>query len=553
MVVPNAGKFVYKSYCSKTNANKNDIKQIPALSMLEKVQLMNAKRIQMASVLTSVWLLLSGIAYGVDEPIQLSSGQVSGIEVNGVQAFLGIPFAAPPVGDLRWQAPQAPTPWEGVRVTDKHGPACMQRRASYMSEDCLYLNVWTQAESASEKLPVMVWIHGGGWTSGSNGGATYNGEAFARNGVVLVSVNYRMSGFGWMAHPALSAESEQGISGNYGILDHIAALQWVRDNVAGFGGDPDNVTIFGESAGGASIYSLLATPLARGLFHKAISESTWITPSNITDLKRANGITDSAEQRGQQAIAAKLQAVGKAGGDILEQMRSLSAREVLELEVRVSLIVDGVTFPTSPAEIFAEGSQNSVPLMAGINNGEGLFFIRPDRVFQSVAEQRAARSEEFGEFAGNLMDYYVAKNADEVFVTEVDFNTDSWFARPTREIIQAIARSSQDSYMYVFTRNLRDPAQRSPHAMELRYVFNNLPDTASTTDQDIAQLMNDYWVQFARTGTPNGNGLPAWPVYNLETQQHQLLGVEVEQGSMLRKQELDELDRYFNDRFNSAP
>ena len=514
---------------------------------------MTLRRARIAGLLASVCLLLNTLAYGVDEVVQLTSGQVSGTESDGVQAFLGIPFAAPTVGDLRWQAPQAPIPWEGVRVSDRHSPACMQRRASYMSEDCLYLNVWTTAETAAEQLPVMVWIHGGGWTSGSNSGATYNGEAFARNGVVLVSVNYRMSGFGWMAHPALSAESSQGVSGNYGMLDHIAALEWVRDNVAGFGGDPDNVTIFGESAGGASVYGLLATPLAKGLFHKAISESTWVTSNNITRLKRANGLTGSAEARGETAIAAKLQELGKSGGEILESMRDLSAREVLDLDIRVSLIVDGVTFPKSPADIFAEGSHNVVPLMAGINDGEGLFFIRPSRVFKTVAEQRAARLEEFGEFAGNLMDYYVAKNVEDVFVTEVDFNTDSWFARPTREIIRAIARSSEDSYMYVFTRNLRDPSQRSPHAMELRYVFNNLLPSASETDQDIAQLLNDYWVQFARVGTPNGGGLPAWPVYDLETQQHQILGAEVGQGSMLRKQELDELDRYFSDRFSSAP
>ena len=514
---------------------------------------MTLRRARIAGLLASVCLLLNTLAYGVDEPVQLTSGQVSGIESDGVQAFLGIPFAAPPVGDLRWQAPQAPIPWEGVRVSDRHGPACMQRRASYMSEDCLYLNVWTTAETAAEQLPVMVWIHGGGWTSGSNSGATYNGEAFARNGVVLVSVNYRMSGFGWMAHPALSAESPQGVSGNYGMLDHIAALEWVRDNVAGFGGDPDNVTIFGESAGGASVYGLLATPLAKGLFHKAISESTWVTSNNITRLKRSNGFTGSAEARGETAIAAKLQELGRSDGDILESMRALSAREVLDLDIRVSLIVDGVIFPKSPAHIFAEGSHNVVPLMAGINDGEGLFFVRPDRVFKTVAEQRAARLEEFGEFAGNLMDYYVAKNVEDVFVTEVDFNTDSWFARPTREIIRAIARSSEDSYMYVFTRNLRDPSQRSPHAMELRYVFNNLLPSASETDQDIAQLLNDYWVQFARVGTPNGGGLPAWPVYDLETQPHQILGAEVGQGSMLRKQELDELDRYFSDRFSSAP
>ena len=508
---------------------------------------------RIAVFLASVCLLLSGAVHGVNEPVQLTSGEVSGIDADGVQAFLGIPFAAPPVGDLRWKPPLAPIPWSGVRVVDKHAPACMQQRASYMSEDCLYLNVWTKAESSSERLPVMVWIHGGGWTSGSNSVPIYNGEAFARNGVVLVSVNYRMSGFGWMAHPALSTESERRVSGNYGILDHIAALEWVRDNIEGFGGDPDNVTIFGESAGGGSVYGLLATPLAEGLFHKAISESTWITPTNVTNLKRANGMTTSAEARGEQVIAAKLQELGKTDGDILNAMRSLSAQEFLDLGVGVSLIVDGWAYPKSPAELFAEGTHHVVPLMAGINDGEGLLFVRPNRVFSSVAEQRAARFEEWGEFAGSLNDYYVAKNDADVFVTEVDYNTDLWFARPTREIIRAIARSSQDSYMYVFTRNIRDPAQRSPHAMELRYVFNTLPDDAGAVDQDIAQLMNDYWVQFAKTGTPNGEGLPVWPAYDLETQQHQVLGAEIKQGSMLRKNELDELDRYFRDRYSSAP
>ncbi len=513
-------------------------------------------KIKMNSILKSLVpvlaILLVGAVSAIEEPVQLTYGQLSGVNTAGGQAFLGIPFAAPPVGDLRWKAPQPPTPWQGVRAADKHGPACMQRRAAYMSEDCLYLNVWTEAESADEQLPVMVWIHGGGWTSGANSVGIYNGEAFAANEVVLVSVNYRMSGFGWMAHPQLSAESEHGVSGNYGILDHIAALEWVQDNISQFGGDPDNVTIFGESAGGGSVYALLATPLAEGLFHKAISESTWITPNNVTNLDTANGITVSAEERGEVAIAAKLEELGMSGGDTLENMRALSADQIMEMRLGVSLIVDGWVFPKSPVEIFAEGSHNIVPLLAGINDGEGLFFIRPDRIFGSVSEQREARTEEFGSFAGNLMDYYIADNDEGIFDVEVDYNTDSWFARPTREIIHSVARSAEDSYMYVFTRNLRDPSERAPHAMELRYVFNTLPEDASETDQDIAKLLNSYWTQFAKTGTPNGDGLPQWPAYNLETQVHQVIGAEVKQGSMLRKEQLDELDRYINERYGSV-
>ena len=504
-------------------------------------------------ILSAATLFLGGIAAAVEEPVQLTQGKITGVQLDsGVQKFLGIPFAAPPVGDLRWKAPQAVIPWGGVRAADRAGPVCMQRGSSYMSEDCLYLNVWTQADSAAAKLPVMVWIHGGGWTFGSSSTPTYDGEAFAENGVVLVSVNYRMNGFGWMAHPAISAESERGVSGNYGILDHLAALEWVRDNVAGFGGDPDNVTIFGESAGGGSVYGLLATPLAQGLFHKAISESTWITNTNVTNLASPNGITNSAQARGEEVIQAKLQELGMTDGDTLENMRALSAAQIMELGLEVSLIVDGWVFPESPAEIFAAGAHNLVPLLAGINDGEGLLFIRPGRTFASVAEQREARTEEYGEFAGSLLDHYVADSDEDIFVTEVDYVTDAMFARPTREIIRAIARTAEDSYMYVFTRNLNDPSQRSPHAMELRYVFNTLPDSASQTDQEIAQLLNDYWTQFARTGTPNGDGLPAWPAYDLETQLHQILGAEVGQGSMLRKPQLDELDRYFDDRYNSV-
>ena len=508
------------------------------------------------SVLASVFFALTSLSYAIDEPVTLSSGQVAGIELeSGAQAFLGIPFAAPPVGDLRWRAPQPPTSWQGVRQATDQPPACMQRGTRFMSEDCLYLNVWTKAESAEANLPVMVWIHGGGWMSGANSIPIYNGEQFALNGVVLVSVNYRMGAFGWMAHPALSAESSEGVSGNYGILDHIAALEWVRDNVAGFGGDPSNVTIFGESAGGGSVYSLLATPLAKGLFHKAISQSTWITSYNVTNLRSHNGMTTSAEARGEEAINTTLTELGVTDTEPLENMRDLTAEQIVEMGLGlygVSLIVDGHVFPKSPAEIFAEGSHNAVPLIAGINDGEGLFFIRPNRTFETVEQQHAARVEEFGEYSGGLLDMYVADSNEDIYRIEVDYNTDSWFARPTREILNAVARSEEDSYMYLFTRNLSDPEERSPHAMELMYVFNTLPSGASSEDWEIAKLMNNYWVEFSKSGTPNRSELPQWPVYDIERETHQILDVEVRQGVQFRTQELNELDRYFDERYKSV-
>jgi len=505
--------------------------------------------------ITVLSALLVAAAVAVDAQVRLTYGQVSGVELDdGVTVFRGIPFAAPPVGALRWRAPQPPIPWRGVRAADSFGPTCMQPRGrALMSEDCLYLNVWTKAGSGDGNLPVMVWIHGGGWSSGASSNGIYDGSAFAEKGVVLVSVNYRMNAFGFMAHPALSAESERGASGNYGILDHIAALEWVRDNISGFGGDPENVTIFGESAGGASIYALLATPLAEGLFHRAISESTWITPTNVTHLKRSNGFTDGAEEQGRRVIAAKLSELGESvDGDIVDEMRALSAADVISMRFRVSLVEDGYVIPKSPGEIFAEGSHNVVPLLAGVNDGEGLFFVRPNNTFATIAEQREARLEQWGNLGSGLADYYLANSDGDIYGTEVDYNTDSWFARPNREILNAMAKTPAASFMYLFTRNLRDSSQRAPHAMELRYVFNTLPEQASAVDTDIADLISDYWVQFATTGNPNREGLPPWPTYGAETQQYQILGVDVGQGSGFRRQELDEMDRYFKATYDQA-
>jgi para-nitrobenzyl esterase len=219
----------------------------------------------------------------------------------------------------------------------------------------------------------------------------------------------------------------------------------------------------------------------------------------------------------------------------------------------VSLVEDGWVLPKSPAEIFREGSHNAVPLLAGVNDGEGLFFVRPNSTFKTVDEQVNVRMREWGRAGQRLARYYIGQTDADVFATEVDYNTDSWFARPNREILNAAARSPADSFMYLFTRNIRDPAQRAPHAMELRYVFNTLPEQASQIDNDIANLISDYWVQFATTGTPNNSELPNWPSYDVETQQYQIIGAEVGQGSNFRKRELDELDKYFETTYDSTP
>jgi para-nitrobenzyl esterase len=422
-----------------------------------------------------------------------------------------------------------------------------------MSEDCLHLTVWTGAASEAAELPVMLWIHGGSWTSGASSVGISDGEAFAEKGVVLVSINYRMGPFGFMAHPALSAESEHGVSGNYAILDQIAALEWVQDNIRGFGGDPDNVTVFGESAGGASVYALLISPLAEGLFHKAISQSTWISPTNVTHLTQDNGFSESAEERGRRAVAEKLAGLGiRPDEDLAAQMRALPAEEVLNMRFSVSLAEDGYVIPDAPHEIFSEGSHHVVALLAGVNDGEGLYVVRPDDTFPSAAEQRAARLEEWGPLGRELADHYLAASDEDVFRSEVDYNTDLLFARPNREILNAMSSAAAPTFMYVFTRNRRDPSRRARHAMELSYVFNTLPEDASEVDKDLADLMSDYWVQFANTGDPNREGLPAWPSYDAQAQRYQIIGVDVGPDSGFHREQLDAMDEYFRATYEQA-
>ena len=499
-------------------------------------------------IILLVFAFNSPVFADLEQPIQLDAGQITGTSMgSGVQAFLGIPFASPPVGDLRWRAPQPVIPWSGVKVMDRKGPDCMQsRNTNLMSEDCLYLNVWTGAQSSADKLPVLVWIHGGGWRFK----ATYDGDAFADNGAILVSVNYRMNAFGWMAHPALSEESENGVSGNYGVLDHLAALEWVQSNIEQFGGDKDNVTIFGESAGGGSMYSLLATSKAEGLFHKVISESTWINPDNVSDLKSHNGFMESAEKMGSNAVASKFQELGIDGGNLLDEMRLLSADEVMQLRVPVSLIVDGWLYDKPPIQTFHEGSQIKVPIMSGYNNGEGLGYVsRQQNVPKTIAQQREKRAARLGDSGGELSELYVADNEENLIDVEIDFISDEMFVRASRELALAGVRANQDTFLYVFGRNAQEPENLAPHYAEVKYVFNKLENTFSKEDQDLAELMNSYWVQFARTGNPNGDGLPYWPEFDLESQTHQFLDINISQGTLDRKERLDAMDTYLRARY----
>ena len=471
-------------------------------------------------------------------PVRIDSGIITGVTSNSddsIHVFKGIPFAAPPVGELRWKPPALVASWEGVRACDKFGNKCPQEgreRAGPFGEDCLYLNVWSPANPTAEKLPVMVWIHGGGLTTGSAHEPGYMGDQFSKRGVVLVSINYRLGALGFLAHPLLSVESEQGVSGNYGLLDQVAALKWVQRNIAIFGGDPDNVTIFGESAGGTSVYCLTATPQARGLFRKAILQSAWLPETVFADL-------DTAEEVGTTEVAKAI-----SGEVTASAMRQLSTEEILEyFKQRLPVATDGWLFPQSPAQIYAEGEQNRVRSIVGTNRDEGTMFTAR-QPFPSVELYQAEMQGEYGDQAGAIKTLYPAEKVGDVRKAVVQHITDTWFVRPTREYARQMQRLGNKTWMYHFTQTSPTwPWLGAAHAAEIRYVFNTLDASKiKDVDREIAKSMIGYWVHFAKTGDPNVDGLPQWPSYTVENDKHLEIGKKTSIGNGLRAEACDVLD-----------
>jgi para-nitrobenzyl esterase len=431
----------------------------------------------------------------IQDPVRIDAGLVAGGETSpsGVRVFRGLPFAAPPVGNNRWRAPQPVEPWQGVRDASKFGNVCIQHvtepryvnianmeGSPPMSEDCLYLNVWTAAAAPGDKLPVMVFFYGGAFTDGGGAAPLYDGTALAERGAVVVTMNYRLGPFGFLAHPALTADSKIKSSGNYGIMDMVASLDWVGRNIAAFGGDPGNVTIFGQSAGAMAITSLMTSPLTDGLFQRAIAESIMggaVVPN------RPNATLAAQEQEGLHQAQA-------AGIETAEQLRALSADEVAEKLHAQTMIVDNYVIPEDPAIVFAEGRQHKVDVLMGANAAELSFGGRRGPAGASDGSDRifftAWRVAAYEQAAGKNAYVY-------------------WFSR------KSPAAEGKDPYLPV-------------HASEVKYVFDNLgevplfPDTSdaklvatSAADQRLADTMASYWVNFARTGNPNGKGLPNWP------------------------------------------
>jgi para-nitrobenzyl esterase len=475
------------------------------------------------------------------DQIRVTGGLVSGSATpDGVRTYLGIPYAKAPVGELRWRAPEPPAAWTGVRDATAFQPLCMQpaatpgdalfsrvffRPVSPMSEDCLYLNIWTTAKAGSPPQAVMVWLPGGGFRGGSANDPLYDGARLARRGVIVVSINYRLWRFGFFAHPQLTAESGHGASGNYGLMDQIAALQWVQSNIAAFGGDPKHVTVFGQSAGSIAVSYLLVSPLARGLFQRAIGESgAGFAPSNPGSILSRTLISLADSEASGVRLASAL------GAADIETLRHKTADDILNVDpkVRAELTwptLDGYVLPTSVDDVYAAGRQMNVPVLTGSNADEGSLFPSVATLDAYLARTHAM----FGPLADAFLKLYPASDdtsahdASEASVRDAFLGWANW-----TWVNEQARTGTAPAYYYYFERHPPAPPNEhfveeigsrvgAYHGSELAYTFGNfIPDdwTWTADDRAFSTTIQSYWVNFAKTGTPNGPGLPNWPAFD---------------------------------------
>jgi para-nitrobenzyl esterase len=507
---------------------------------------------------------LLSFAAGTD-PVRVEQGLLAGTNGSsaGMRVYRGIPFAAPPVGDLRWKAPQPAAKWQGARQAAEFSNACWQTQypaaaAIYqaklppLSEDCLYLNIWTPANSAKDRLPVMVWIHGGGFTRGFAGTRAYDGEALARKGVVIVTTNYRLGIFGFLAHPALSAESGHHASGNYALLDQIAALQWVQKNIAAFGGDPARVTIFGESAGSWAVNALMASPLAKGLFQRAIGESGG-SFSPMKTLAEAEKEGEKLAASMAPAAGAKTEAADKPGTQsILKMLRARPAEELLKASDAgtVRPMVDGWVLREDVATIFAQGKQNDVPLIVGYNADEGTT-LAPQGANLKALMFAGGVYQRYGSQADAFLKIYPAGSDEQAVSSFYSAFRDQLFGWEMRTWARMATTSGhQPAYLYYFSRRPPGPQSarlRAFHASEIAYVFGTFvwPFPWEDTDKKLSDAITSYWVNFAATGNPNGGTLVKWPVYSAKDDQALEFGDQIAVTSEVNKAGLDFFDRYY--------
>ncbi len=488
--------------------------------------------------------------------VRTKYGMLSGIERNGITEFRGVPYAKPPVGELRWRAPQKPDGWEGVRVCDTYGTVPPQLpgqcayeaiRNSTQSEDCLYLNIWTPAQSADERLPVLFWIHGGAFLGGMSQDSLYEGSPMASRGVIVVTINYRLGVLGFLAHPELSAENKHGVSGNYGLLDQMAALRWLRENIAAFGGDPNRITVDGQSAGGMSVCSLLASPLTSGLIAGGIIQSGGPAKGRERSLK-------DCEAFGEQFMKA-------AGCSSIEELRKVDADTLIRLRVGdlrmpFSPCIDGYVLTMPAYEAFTTGHIAKVPVMFGCNTEEGRFLMAGGTYEEKIAAIREQLGEDFEEFAKL---YPLDENTIDRSILES--GRDAGFAnlRRVARIMEKVHPAPVYQYFFAQPMEKADGTYLGvTHSAELYYGFDNLQEIGrcnlgpelwepklSHEAYELGHTMCSYWAEFAKKGDPNKPGLPYWPAYALENDCHMYLkGGEVVARATTDPERIDFIDRW---------
>lgn len=480
--------------------------------------------------------------------VTIQNGTLEGIREpnSNIRSFKGVPFAAPPVGDLRWHPPTPVTNWDGVRPAKAFGPRAMQLpvfgdmqfRSNGMSEDCLYLNVWTPAESKEARLPVLLYFYGGGFIAGDGSEPRYDGQSVAEHGIVTVTANYRLGVFGFLAHPELTAESPHHASGNYGLLDQVAALSWVRNNIAAFGGDPERITIAGESAGSISVSALMASPLSRDMIAGAIGESGSILET------LAPAPLETAEALGRR-IAAGL-GIGEAPS--LEQLRAMPAQQLMETARDAgfqwfSPTLDGYFFPQPPEAIFTAGEQAKVPLLAGVNSQEMGFAALLGNQAPTVENYKQALKRIYPEHSDAVFIAYPATNPDEVMDAAQDLASDRFISFGTWKWIDLATKTGgQPTFYYLYahprpamrpelgkvapgfaggiveTEEPRPRDRGAVHSAEIEYALGNLHLNKvfawNEEDEQVSRLMQSYFIRFIQTGNPNGPDLPEWPRFD---------------------------------------
>jgi len=461
--------------------------------------------------------------------VNTDKGTIEGINDSGVAIFKGIPFAQPPTGALRWKPPKPANSWDGVRKTVQFGPRCMQRpvfgdmvfRSDGMSEDCLYLNVWTPGKMGDEKLPVLVYFYGGGFIAGDGSEPRYQGESMARNkGIVAVTVNYRLGAFGFMSHPGLTKESPNHASGNYALMDQTQALRWVKRNIAAFGGDPDKVTIAGESAGSISVSALMASPMSKSLFRGAIGESGSLLGA-LPAVSQSQG-----EQQG-------LKFEKMVGANSLEDLRSMSAKDLLDAtgqqgSPRFSMTVDGYFFPKSPADIFANGEQAHVPLLVGWNSEEANYGFILHGKKPTAENYKSAVRDMYGEHADKILELYPGNTDEQAKKSATALASDRFIAFSTWKWSYMQAKTGRNPvYRYYYNhprpamKGANGDSQRAEgavHSAEIEYAMGNLPSNKvydwNVDDFQVSHIMQNYFANFVKNGDPNGLGVPEWTAIN---------------------------------------